>query len=79
MSISLRDALVKSRDSLPFSLILSILIHIAALYYIGSWVIDFGKLLGINHFIINEIPIENQPRPTITLREINKDPQTKEK
>ncbi len=79
MSISLRNILIKARDSLPFSLILSIAIHGLALYYIGSWVIDFGNLFTIHRFLINEIPVENQPKSTITLRDINKSPESKEK
>lgn len=79
MSISLRNVLIKSRDSLPFSLILSIAIHMVVLYYIGTWVIDFGNLFDINHFLINEIQIEKQPEPGITLHEVNKNPQPKEK
>ena len=68
---------VKIRDSLPFSVILSIGFHLILLYYIGSWVVDFGNLTVVHRFLINEAPIESKANPTVTLREIKQDPQAK--
>lgn len=52
--------LTKIRDPQVFSFILSVGIHIIVLYFIGSWVISFGKSFPIEQFIVEVLTV-NQP------------------
>ena len=65
----------KTFESQSLSFTLSIVIHVIALYFIGSWVVELGIPSFIQKFIITEITLENRSITKVAPQAIAADPQ----